>query len=85
MEDPAFVRTFRQARRPGFYTRVLAEGSVRAGDEVECLLARTDTPSVLELFELFYESSPSPETLRRALSAPVALRSRETYEEQLSR
>ncbi|WP_216324338.1 MOSC domain-containing protein [Deinococcus aestuarii] len=83
MGDPAFVKRFRQARRPGFYARVLAEGEVRAGAEVERVLARTDTPTLLDLFELFYAPSPSPETLRWALSAPVAVRNREEYEARL--
>lgn len=85
MGDPGFVKKFRQARRPGFYARVLAEGKVRAGDEVGRVLARTNTPTVLDLFELFYDRSPDPERLRRALSAPVAHRDREEYEEQLQR
>lgn len=34
MGDPAFVKRFRQAERPGFYCRVLQEGWVQAGDAV---------------------------------------------------
>ncbi|WP_102127995.1 MOSC domain-containing protein [Deinococcus planocerae] len=83
MGDPAFVKKFRQARRPGFYARVLVEGKVRAGDGVERVLTSAHTPTILDLFELFYERSPSPDTLRRALAAPVAVRNREEYEEQL--
>ena len=35
MGDPGFARRFQKAGRPGFYCRVLSEGSVRAGDPVE--------------------------------------------------
>jgi MOSC domain-containing protein YiiM len=35
MGDPAFVRRFALARRPGAYLRILEEGELRAGDAVE--------------------------------------------------
>ena len=35
MGDSRFPRRFHKAGRPGFYCRVLSEGSVRAGDAVE--------------------------------------------------
>ena len=34
MEDPAFVKRFRQAERPGVYCRVVQPGQVQVGDEV---------------------------------------------------
>lgn len=57
MGDPQFVKRFRQARRPGFYARVLVEGQVRAGDGVKRRPAQTETPTILDLFERFYASS----------------------------
>jgi len=34
MGDPAFVKRFAAARRPGAYLRIVQEGELRAGDEV---------------------------------------------------
>lgn len=64
MGDLGFVKKFRQARRPGFYARVLVEGKVQAGDPVERLLARPDTPTLLEQFESFYHPSRSSDQPR---------------------
>jgi MOSC domain-containing protein YiiM len=41
MNDPMFPRDFTQAMRPGSYLRVVAEGTVGAGDEIQ-LLSRPD-------------------------------------------
>jgi MOSC domain-containing protein YiiM len=35
MEDPAFVKRFARALRPGAYMRILEEGTVEAGDAIE--------------------------------------------------
>jgi MOSC domain-containing protein YiiM len=37
MEDPAFVRRFAQARRPGAYLAIVTEGIVAAGDRIDVL------------------------------------------------
>lgn len=37
MEEPRFVKRFGEARRPGSYLRVLEEGEIGAGDEIEIL------------------------------------------------
>jgi hypothetical protein len=34
MEDPAFVKRFREAERPGLYCRVIEQGYVHVGDQV---------------------------------------------------
>jgi MOSC domain-containing protein YiiM len=39
MGDPSFVRRFGQASRPGAYLRIVEEGELGAGDEVEVDLA----------------------------------------------
>lgn len=85
MNDLAFVRTFREARRPGFYTRVLHEGEIRAGDPVTFERAGAVHPTVNDLFEAWFGASPDADLLRRALAAPVAVRARPWYEEQLAR
>lgn len=83
MSDLQFVKKFREARRPGCYVRVLEEGELRAGDAVERLPTSDDAPTVLDLFEIFYEKVTPPEKLRWALTAPVAQRVRAEYARQL--
>jgi MOSC domain-containing protein YiiM len=83
MEDPAFVKRFREAERPGLYCRVIREGSVRAGDAVEYERYRGETISAVEMFRDFFEPDPSERTIRRHLAAPVAVRDRVAKEEQL--
>lgn len=84
MDDPGFVKRFRQARRPGFYARVLQTGLVQVGDPVERIPATTRYPSIAEVFELWYEASPAPETLRWVLLSPIAERARRYYSQQLA-
>lgn len=85
MHDPMFVKKFVQARRPGFYTRVLAEGEVRAGDEVTRQAAPDDAPTILEVADLFYDKAPQRATIERMLRYPVAIRNREEYEAMLTK
>jgi MOSC domain-containing protein YiiM len=37
MEDPRFIKRFAKARRPGSYLRIIEEGELGAGDEIELL------------------------------------------------
>lgn len=82
MGDPEFVKKFKQAERPGAYTRVLRTGHVQAGQDVVYQRGRSEV-TVLEVFRLYYEKSPSRETIARVLSAPIAIRGRRAYEEIL--
>ena len=83
MGDPAFVKRFRAAERPGLYCRVLNAGSVRAGDPVTIKRYAGATISVLEMFRDFYDNALSEATLRRHLAAPIAARARADDEEKL--
>ncbi|MBF6592961.1 MAG: MOSC domain-containing protein [Thermaceae bacterium] len=83
MGDNGFVKRFQKAERPGFYTRVIETGEVKTGDLIEKTSAPTTNPTLSEIFALWYEKSPSPETLRWVLSAPLAARARKDYEERL--
>ena len=82
--DPAFVREFRRARRPGAYTRVLRGGEVAAGDQVALLPAEAGAPTLAELFELHYDRAPDLERVRALLAFPLALRLRRDLEERLA-
>lgn len=85
MGDPAFVKRFRQARRPGLYLRVLVGGDVGAGDPVTRLPGPPDAPTIGEFFELCFQRQPGRVALERLLAAPIDERSRTEYSERLAR
>ena len=85
MDDPQWVKKFRYAERPGLYCRVLTEGFVQAGDIVSVERFTGGTVSILEMYRDYYDSNKSEETLLRYLNAPIALRARNSFEEQLQR
>lgn len=82
MDDPGFVKRFSQARRPGYYTRVLDEGYLEAGMPV-AYQSLGQLP-LLELFELTLDAKADPARLQRALQAPLAQRARELLEKRLA-
>jgi MOSC domain-containing protein YiiM len=84
MGDPAFLKRFRRAERPGVYCRVVMEGEVRAGDKVAYTPYAGERVPVLEVFRAFFDGNPGEDVLRRQLSVPIAARAREAYEEQLA-
>ena len=84
MGDPAFLKRFRRAERPGVYCRVVREGEVRAGEPVTCTPYAGERVPVLEVFRAFFEPEPGEEVLRRQLSVPIAGRARRACEEQLA-
>jgi len=85
MNDPQWVKKFRQAERPGLYCRVLKEGSVQIGDPVSVERYTGETLSILEMFRDYYDTDKSEETLRRHLHAPIAIRARRDLERELQR
>lgn len=85
MEDPAFVKRFRYAERPGVYCRVLQEGHAQVGDAVRLEPYEGETLGVLEMFRHFYKSKLDEATLRRHLAAPVAVRDRVGKEAALAK
>ena len=85
MGDPAFVKRFRAAERPGLYCRVLAAGRVQAGDPVTIERCTGATIAVLEMFLGFYDNALSAATLRRHLAAPIAVRARADIEKRLQK
>lgn len=83
MEDPQWVKKFRHAERPGLYCRVIKEGFVKAGDPVSMEKYTGETISTLEMFRDYYDRNKSPETIRRHLNAPIAIRARRDIEKDL--
>jgi MOSC domain-containing protein YiiM len=85
MSDPAFVKRFRQAERPGVYCRVLEEGFVQMGDPVEIERYEGPEVSALEIFRDFFAPTDDEATIRRHLAAPLAIRARHDKEQQLQK
>jgi MOSC domain-containing protein YiiM len=83
MEDPQWVKRFRQAERPGLYCRVIQQGLVKAGDPVSIENYPGTTVSIVEMFRDYYVPNKSEEMLRRHLDAPIAIRDRRAIEKEL--
>lgn len=83
MGDPAFVKRFRAAERPGLYCRVIKTGAVHVGDAVTLERYTGPTLTALEMFREAFAPQLSEATLRRQLAAPIAVRARQENEEQL--
>jgi MOSC domain-containing protein YiiM len=84
LEEPAWVKRFAAARRPGVYARVLAEGVVAVGDEVDLEAAPHALPLLVELVDAHYDARPPRSTVERLLAAPLAARAREELTAKLA-
>jgi MOSC domain-containing protein YiiM len=76
MGNPQWAKMFRGAERPGLYCRVIREGYVQAGEVIRIEGYTGETISIRQMFRDYYDSRKSEETLRRHLSAPIAIRAR---------
>lgn len=85
MDDPMFVKRFRQAERPGLYCRVLKTGVVQAGDPVSIQPFGGPSLSIRAMFNAWYESEPAKDILLRHLEAPIAVRARADMERRLAK
>jgi MOSC domain-containing protein YiiM len=83
MGDPAFVKRFRHAERPGVYCRVIREGNVAPGELVRLESCSGPTISVIEMFHDFYTNEWDEAKIRRYLAAPIAVRDRLDHEARL--
>lgn len=80
MDDPQFVKRFRQAERPGLYCRVIQTGPVQVGDPVTVEAYQGESITALTMFRDFFQPPLSETTVRRYLAAPIASRARTAYE-----
>jgi ferredoxin-NADP reductase/MOSC domain-containing protein YiiM len=71
MNEPRMPALLVQHHRPGFYFRVLQEGEVGAGDEIEKIADGPERISVAEVDALLYLPGHSTEQLQRALRIPA--------------
>ena len=84
MGDPAFVKRFRAAERPGAYCRVIHAGPVAAGEAVALEPFAGPRLGLPESFRDFYTKAWDEAKLRRHLAAPIDIRSRAYLEELLA-
>ena len=79
-----FAKTLTDARRTGFYLRVLEEGEVGAGDSIECVQAASDSMTIQQIFHLLYFDSHNVEAMARAAALPALATSwREAFEHMI--
>ena len=53
MDDPTFVKRFGDANRPGAYLRIVAQGTVHAGDTVEVVERPARGVSMARLADIY--------------------------------
>ena len=71
MNDPRMPTLLVAHHRPGFYFRVLDEGLVQAGDEIEKVADGPERLTVADIDALLYLPNRSREVLERALRVPA--------------
>lgn len=85
MGDPQWVKKFTAAERPGFYVRILQEGTLTAGQAVQVEKYAGETLSLLEVYRAHYHKEGRvANLLERHLKSPLAIRMREKYEMELA-
>lgn len=70
MEDPRIPAMLVSHRRPGFYLRVLQEGTVHAGDDIVQIAIGPEAMTVAEIDALLYMPGHPRQGLLRALRIP---------------
>jgi len=71
MNDPQIPALLVSRHRPGFYLRVLREGTVQAGDEITKVAAGPEAMTVAEVDALLYLPGHPREQVARALRIPA--------------
>jgi MOSC domain-containing protein YiiM len=84
MGDPTMVNRFREARRPGFYARVITPGEIGVGGKAS-RVPSAHSVSIAQLFDLAYNTDAGVDELRRALAAPIAERARGDLQRRLDK
>jgi ferredoxin-NADP reductase/MOSC domain-containing protein YiiM/ferredoxin len=74
MGDPEMPSLLVAHHRPGFYLRVIEEGEVGAGDEIEQIASGPEQMTVAEIDALLYLPHRSARSLARALRIPALSR-----------
>lgn len=84
MQDPQWVKKFSAADRPGFYVRILREGTLTASQDVDIEKYKGETLPLIEVYRHHYNKEGRTEAvLRQHLNSPLAARMRKKYEGEL--
>lgn len=84
MGDSQWVKKFAAAERPGFYVRVMQEGTLIAGQDVRIEKYSGDTLSLVQVYRDHYnKEGRTGEVLRRHIHSPLSIRMRVKYEGEL--
>ena len=84
MGDPGFVKLFLRSCRVGFYFRVLQEGDVGAGDELEFVESDPEQMTVRDICHLYYFDRKNLDDSKRAIRIEALSPGwREGFEERL--
>jgi MOSC domain-containing protein YiiM len=84
MEDVTFVKKFVKAKRPGVYVRVLETGRLQVGDYLDFVPSSKEFPTVIEVFDIWYDKEPNQILLRKALESPIAQRAKPILQQWLN-
>ncbi len=80
MNDPGFVKAFRDAERPGAYCRVIEGGKVAAGMAVAHQRYEGKRVGVVGMFrDTFVAKKLNASRIREVLDAPIAVRERANW------
>jgi MOSC domain-containing protein YiiM len=63
MDDSTFVRRFTEALRPGSYLRIVVEGDVGAGDEINVIHVPDHGMTVRDVFRIYTRDRGEAERL----------------------
>lgn len=81
MGSSTFPKRFLTSERSGFYLRVIAEGSVGAGDSIERIKIDSARLSIKEVHHLYYFDNLNRQGIKRVLDVPALSDSwRESFE-----
>jgi len=85
MDDPQFVKLYRDGERPGAYCRVIHAGEFAAGTPVTHQPYAGRRVGLAEMFrDWFVRKTLDEPRLRETLQAPIAARARKDWEELLA-
>lgn len=70
LQDKSFIKEFLQAKRSGFYFKVLQEGEIEAGMEIQKIGADGHGLTITELVELQSTRKDDVELLKKAIESP---------------
>ena len=82
-EDQGMIQKFITAGYPGAYVRVLKEGNVNVGDEMQLAERFSRSSSIAEIFRLLYKPRANKEQIKIVMAA-IAESCQKSYEQKVA-